>query len=141
MKLLDECIEEIKKVNLNVGELEKLIKLLLVNSLIDEATSLENQNKPEVNENIILALKKYNMKIGKLSIIEDFKILYIVVSNSVGIKDIIYLHDLCIKNQLDIEPVFQFKRINGMQRKRMMQEKISYQVIGKELHIFSLRGI
>lgn len=141
MKLLDECIEEIKKVNLNVGELEKLIKLLLVNSLIDEATSLENQNKPEVNENIILALKKYNMKIGKLSIIEDFKILYIVVSNSVGIKDIIYLHDLCIKNQPDIEPVFQFKRINGMQRKRMMQEKISYQVIGKELHIFSLRGI
>lgn len=141
MKLLDECIEEIKKVNFNVGELEKLIKLLLVNSLIDEATSLENQNKPEVNENIILALKKYNMKIGKLSIIEDFKILYIVVSNSVGIKDIIYLHDLCIKNQPDIEPVFQFKRINGMQRKRMMQEKISYQVIGKELHIFSLRGI
>lgn len=141
MKLLDECIEEIKKVNLNVGELEKLIKLLLVNSLIDEATSLENQNKPEVNENIILALKKYNMKIGKLSIIEDFKILYILVSNSVGIKDIIYLHDLCIKNQPDIEPVFQFKRINGMQRKRMMQEKISYQVIGKELHIFSLRGI
>lgn len=141
MKLLDECIEEIKKVNLNVGELEKLIKLLLVNSLIDEATSLENQNKPEINENIILALKKYNMKIGKLSIIEDFKILYIVVSNSVGIKDIIYLHDLCIKNQPDIEPVFQFKRINGMQRKRMMQEKISYQVIGKELHIFSLRGI
>lgn len=73
--------------------------------------------------------------------IEDSKILYVAVSNSIGIKDIMYLHDLFIEFQPDIEMAFQFEKINGMQRERMIQEKISYQVVGKELQIFSLRGV
>ena len=141
MKSLDECIAEIKRVDLHVEELEKLIKLILVNNLIDEATCLENHDKLEINENIISALEKYNLEIGKQDMIEDSKILYVVVSNSIGIKDIMYLHDLFIEFQPDIELVFQFEKINGMQRKRMIQEKISYHVVGKELHIFSLRGM
>lgn len=141
MKTVDECIAEIKKVGFHVEELEKLIKLLLVNNLVDEATCLENHDKLEINEDIILELKKYNIEIGKQYIIEDSKILKAVVLNSIRIKDIMYLHDLFIEFEPDIELVFQFEKINGMQKKRMMQEKISYHVIGKELHVFSLRGM
>lgn len=141
MKSLDECITEIKRLDIHMEEIENLIKLLLVNNLIGDVNCLQIDSKLEVNKNILIALEKYKLVIGKQEIIGDSRVLYIILSNSIGIKDIMYLHELFSEFQPDIEPVFQYEKINGMQRKRMIQEKISYHVIGKELHVFSLRGI
>lgn len=137
----DGCLAEIKKLDIHIEEIEKMIKILLVNNLIDESICVANGDELLANEDVILALKKYNLQIGKENIIDGRKVVYFVVLNKIEIKEIMYLHDLFMTLRPNIEPVFQFKKINGMQRKRMMQEKISYYVVGKELHIFSLRGV
>lgn len=141
MKSLDCCISEIKELSIRIEDLEKLIKLLLVNNLIDEANCLENNDSLEIDEKLILALEKHNLKIKKQDIIEKAKVLYIIVPNNIGIKYMMYLKELFRELQNDIEPVFQFEKLNGMKKKRLIEEKISYIVIDKELHIFSLGEI
>ena len=48
MRLLNDFEFELEKINLNIQNLEKLIKLLLVNNLIDDFSFIENQDKPEL---------------------------------------------------------------------------------------------
>lgn len=138
MRLLNDFEFELEKINLNIQNLEKLIKLLLVNNLIDDFSFIENQDKLQINEEIVSELHKNNLEIGKQVKIEDSMIIYIFVSNSIEFKNILILRNMFIKFHPNIELVFQFEKINGMKRKRMMQEKISYHVIDRELHIFSL---
>ena len=41
-----------------------------------------------------------------------------------------------LKKQFEhIVPVFEFKTMNGMQRKRFVEENISFQIKDKEIHI------
>ena len=66
MKSLDECIAEIKRVDLHVEELEKLIKLLLVYNLIDEANCLENLDRNEIGQMLVDFLGEVESDIGEL---------------------------------------------------------------------------
>lgn len=140
MKKLDDCISEIKRMSEQIEELEKLVKLLLINSLVDEAAKQEMHLSYQLDENVISVFGKYNLKVTKQEIIEGSKILYVGVSSGAGIKNIKHVHDLFKVSHSDITLVFQFGKINGMQKKRLIEEKISFYVVDKELYIFALRG-
>lgn len=120
--------------------LESMVKLLLANDLIDE---LEIVKTTTVNRNVSDLLKHEGLELGQQGELNGIKFFYVIISanDKIPVKDIMRLHDELLAVSAKMMPVFLYEKINGMQKKRLMQEKISFCVKEKEIYITSAERI
>lgn len=87
---------------------------------------------------LLKLLNHYNLDIGEQDRVCDINVVYILMPRHMGtaIGDVIYLNKKIKERYPEMEPVFKYETINGMHRKRLMQEKISFCVKGKEMRIY-----
>lgn len=132
-----ECLKSFKTINSRIDNIEKLLQLLLINCLIDDAEAVI-----EVSENLVEAvvgdiISKYGLEFKGYKIINNIKviILEIPVKVRVSLKELKKICDLLRQQDPNNEPLFMYNKINGMQRKSIIQAGISFGVKGKELHV------
>lgn len=82
-------------------------------------------------------LLKYGIKCGGYQRINDIGVIILEIPETirVSIKELKKICCVIRNNNPDVEPLFIYNRINGMQRKSILQTDISFAVKGKELHI------
>ncbi len=118
-----------------LDSIEKLLKMLLANSLVDR---LDNEiflkNNPEINMEMKELLKKYGMIITDVESKNGFILVYIETDKSLKLNDYQTLK-YKIENNFRMVPVFTFQSLNGMQRKRFIEENISFCIREKEIYI------
>ena len=161
MKATNEYVELIQKLNLKIDDVEKMIKLLLINNLIDDVQNVyksdveANLKEESVNnsfddikntyksaietdseiKNIVSSNK---MKLGKQEQINGINTISINIplKINVSITGIRQVKNLIKTKYNHIEPVFRYEKINATQRKYVLQEKVSFSVRDKAIHIF-----
>ena len=136
MKEIDE--ELIYK---RLDRIEELIKLLMVNSLIDDfkIEQEDNTNQSESSEAIMQkalqypkeimdTLDLYCMKITRTDTINGLDALYLSLDKDVKyvMNDFLYLDEYIKNYNGHYIPIFCFDSLNGMRKKRFVEEKISY---------------
>lgn len=160
MKVTNEYVLELQQLNRRMDNIEKLMNMILLNDLIDDVEGeTEKNTKKEVLKKestqvrsgdikrhteitidpyLLKLLNHYNLDIGEQDRVCDINIVYILVPRHMGVAigDIIYLNKKFKERYPEMEPVFKYETINGMHRKRLMQEKISFCVKGKEMRIY-----
>lgn len=135
----NNTVEIFNKLNDRFDDIEKLLQMLLVNELIDETEQIIKPTEIDVSSELQIHINRFAVKCGGFSTINDVQVIITEVPEGTKLK----INDYCslcseIKTYYpDKEPLFIFKTINGMQRKRFMQEEISFGVQGKELHVFN----
>lgn len=142
MKPSNEIIDSIQKLHLRIDDIEKLLNLLLINNLIDGVENVIQDTIVEIDSDVETFITQFGLEIEGFLVINEIEVMSIIIpSNSkVSIKDLKKIY-FFIKNAFpDKEPFFLYQTINGMQRKRLMQESISFGVIGKEMHVFNGGG-
>ena len=133
-----DITENLNQLNTNVQNLESMIKLLLVNSLIDSSSDIKNIST--ISEPVQHEMNRLGFDLGPVYNSTDVILQSIIVPNNVSFKDIRKIYDMFCLFVPEVEPVFQFSKLNGMRRKRLLEEEISFHVINKEFHAFSLKG-
>lgn len=128
IKFLDERLESI----------EKILKILVVNSLADDLEKMNDiGQKIELSTELKELLADYGMIVADTEVRNGFTLVYIETKSSVKykVKDYQFL-DWKIKDQFSgLVPIFKFAALNGMQRKRFIEENISFCIDEKEIHI------
>ena len=133
-----DITENMNQLNTNVQNLESMIKLLLVNSLIDSSSDIKHISA--ISEPVQHEMSRLGFDLGPVYNSTDVTLQSIIVPNNVSFKDIRKIYDMFCLFHPEVEPVFQFSKLNGMRRKRLLEEEISFHVINKEFHAFSLKG-
>ena len=130
----------IEEVTSRLDTIENLLKMLVVNSLadeLDESTKAKGNEQNEISEELKELLTEYDMTADKVELNNGFTLVYISMGNRLKYKTKDFLAvDQQIKGMYErIIPIYQFELINGMQRKRFVEENISFLVYEKETHI------
>lgn len=137
MKLSNEYVDSIQKLNLRIDNIEKLLQLLLINDLVEDAESVIHASKPGLDSNVSDLIFQFGLEFEGFRNINGIEVLAVGIPDKakITIKDLKQICSVTKSVYPDIEPVFMYKTINGMQRKRIMQENISFGVKSKELHV------
>lgn len=117
--------------------MEKLLNLSLISSVInqmdaDYPTETKMDQKIEKLSNL---LRQYDAFLDKKEIYGDRIAIYIRGEEPFNIAKVRFIADAVNEFCFDFVPVFMFEKLNGMQRKRMLEERISFCVQSKELYI------
>lgn len=123
---------------------ERLLELLLANELIDlvDVSGISEKKKLSVETPVVLSkevkgiLKNNKIKAGKNECVMGKQYQYVMMETGVGIKNIIEIWNVFYEYQPNLIPVFQYQKINGNQKKALLRERISFCVLGKEIHLF-----
>lgn len=123
---------------------EKLLELLLANELIDfvNISDIAEEKNHTPNDSIILSnnvkkiLKNNKLKTGKIECVMGRQYQYILMQSSVGIKKIIEIWNAFYEHHPNLRLMFQYQKINGNQKKALLRERISFCILGKEIHLF-----
>lgn len=136
MKAANEYVELMRELNFKIDDIEKMVKLLLVNDLIENAEEVFVRDE-ELEPAVTKVVESCGMKIGKCKKISGIMTIDIIVPRieNVSIKNIMRVNRLLKEKYPFYEPLFVYENINGMQRKRIIQENISFCVKNKEVHI------
>lgn len=139
MKISNECIDAIKKLNLRIDDIEKLLKLLLINDLVEDTDSVLFSNDFNLDSDVRKIATQFGLEFEGARSINEIEVLIFGMPDKakITIKDVKQIYLATKFAYPDVEPVFMYKTINGMQRKRIMQENISFGVEGKELHVIN----
>ena len=132
IEALQEHIDE------RLNEIEKLINLSLLTSVIgqiDEICHCVDKDKQCIEE-IKEILAENNFKLEKEEKYGDATVVYIKSLEQMSMAKARIILGLLQDIGQELIPVFQFERIYGNQRKKMLEEHISFYVLNKELHIF-----
>lgn len=133
---------KVKDIEYRLESIEKILKLLVANSLVDDlnrSINYECEDKIEASEELIELLYQYNLTVNKLQVNNGFTFVYILIdeNNKYRFKNFIDINNN-LKEQFEhIVPIFEFKTLNGMLRKRFVEENISFQIKDKEIHIYA----
>lgn len=133
---------KVKDIEYRLESIEKILKLLVANSLVDDlnrSINYECEDKIEASEELIELLYQYNLTVNKLQVNNGFTFVYILIdeNDKYRFKNFIDINNN-LKEQFEhIVPIFEFKTLNGMLRKRFVEENISFQIKDKEIHIYA----
>ena len=129
------------RLNERLDFIERILQLLVVNSLVDDINNTCGDEFDETGTTILARvyelLEEYNMVAVKSEEQAGFTLVYIKTSTMMKYKakDFRVL-DCEIKGLFaKVIPVFMFEAINGMLRKRLIEDNISFCVNEKEMHI------
>lgn len=129
----------IKKMNDRLDDIEKLLQMIIVNDLVNETELIISPAEVMVSKELQLFFNSYSIKYCGFSTINDVQVFIIKVPEAAKLKinDYRALSIEIRKYYPERVPLFNFKTINGMQRKRLIQEEISFGVQKKEYHVFN----
>ena len=135
--------KEVESLRIHVDErldaIEKLINLSLLSSVMDQMDKVCQQDGTQKSDQRIDEVKEilhqHAFELDKKEIHGDKVAVYIKSLYQVSISKV-RLISVAVQNMdRDLIPVFLFERLNGNQRKRMLEERISFCVPNKELYI------
>lgn len=124
-----------------LDSIEKLLKMLVVNSLADDLNDINNgepcDNKCELSSELKKFLKDHNLIAVDTRLQNGFTLVYIETEEFVKyrIKDYQTLNCKIKDTFYGTIPVFKFTFLNTRRRKRFMEEDISFCIHEKEIHI------
>lgn len=126
-------IEDLKiHLDSRIDSIEELIKLLVVSSVIEQIDAVQ---VPLENENLIDFINDINLNLIKKESFGEYTLVYLSSDLKIGLKEI---RTLNVKLKITFEkviPVFVVEKLSGIQKKKMTEEKISYLIKNKELHV------
>lgn len=133
--------EVLKGINTRFDDIEKLLKLSLINNLMEDTEQIVKHTDAKCSSELQNILNGMGVVFGGFSTIYDLEVVIMEIpeGTKLKIRDYSWLCSEIHSYYPDKEPLLMFKTINGMQRKRILQEEISFGVQGKELHV-SKRG-
>ena len=129
--LLKEHIDE------RLDAIENMINLSLVSSVInmmDETVHTEYKEVTEIDD-LADVLSQYEACLDKIERFGDKIAIYIRSQESMNISKVRLLLEVVLDIDSEIIPIFIFEKLNGMQRRKLLEERISFCVQDKELYI------
>lgn len=131
-------IELIEKQATRIESIEQLLKMLLIDNMlneIDEVQPIDNEKSDSWITEIII---QKGLTPEGYDTINDMDVFYVRVSPDckVPVKKLIDLKNECYEKDASLLLCFCFDFINGMKRKRLLEEQISFCVKDREVHIF-----
>ena len=135
--------KDIEMLSERMDSIEKLLKMLVVNSLLDEMNNSDGFETEDgemiVSDDFEELISEYEMTAIKLETLNEYTLVYIKPSNNIKYKSKDYqILNVQLKSIfVQMIPVFCFESLNGMQRKRFVEEDISFYIEDKEIHICS----
>lgn len=117
--------------------IEELLKISIANNLLNEMELIvqNEKNKKILKENISAYLNEKGIIESKHYKVFNKIIVELVCERKTTVRDIMEVHERVIKEGEGEIPLFCFDKLNGMQRKRMLEEKISFKIKNKEIHV------
>ena len=131
----------INDIDKRLSSIEEVLKMLVVNSLINDIDKERvQQDRYELNEEfneIVDFLSQYKLTIGRTDETNGFTLVYVFTNpkQKFKTKDYLLINQKLVNTFEHVVPVFCFDTLNGMQRKRFIEESISFQITGKETFI------
>ena len=131
----------INDIDKRLSSIEEVLKMLVVNSLINDIDKERvQQDRYELNEEfneIVDFLSQYKLAIGRTDETNGFTLVYVFTNpkQKFKTKDYLLINQKLVNTFEHVVPVFCFDTLNGMQRKRFIEESISFQITGKETFI------
>ena len=138
-KTLSELAKTIEKQSERIGSIEKLLKMMIVNGLIREIDESICDSFQKVDSQIEDLLLDEGVNVGNFFLINGKKILSIQVPEelTMTVSKVIGIQERCKSMDKTLDICFFFKTLHGIQRKRFLEEHISFCIDGEEIHIFS----
>ena len=131
----------INDIDKRLSSIAEVLKMLVVNSLINDIDKERvQQDRYELNEEfneIVDFLSQYKLTIGRTDETNGFTLVYVFTNpkQKFKTKDYLLINQKLVNTFEHVVPVFCFDTLNGMQRKRFIEESISFQITGKETFI------
>ena len=131
----------INDIDKRLSSIEEVLKMLVVNSLINDIDKERvQQDRYEWNEEfneIVDFLSQYKLTIGRTDETNGFTLVYVFTNpkQKFKTKDYLLINQKLVNTFEHVVPVFCFDTLNGMQRKRFIEESISFQITRKETFI------
>ena len=113
-------------------QIEKLITLSLMNDVLFECANDLHMNFSEKIKEII---EDNGFCITKKEVFLDKMTIYLKTERKVGIKEFRELKKLVLNQDKNMILVFEIDRATAIQKRKFVEEKISYHIIGNELFI------
>ena len=134
-------IDAIRALDDRFDDIEKLIKMILLHNLMGEVETIACVQNRWISDELKEFLGSYNLIAGSFEKINGIDVCNISVPATVriSVKEVMHITDVFKSIYEGVMPIFRYEKINGMQRKRLLQEGISFSVVDKELHVFSSR--
>lgn len=112
--------------------------MLLVEDLLNEVNENIIDEEENLDSHITEIFGQNGLSIGGQNIINGIRILFVMVTTDckITVNKLISLKKEFYENNKSLLLCFCFDVINGMQRKRLLEEQISFCVKNKEIHIF-----
>lgn len=131
IEFLREHIDE------RLDAIEKLINLSLLTAVMEQLGEVDQDgNKDsETLEEINSILCQYALELDKEEIYGDKTAIYIRSQEQMNLPKVRSVLALMQNNYQEFIPVFIFEKFNGKQRQKLLDERISFCVPNKELHI------
>lgn len=127
IEFLREHIDE------RLDAIEKLINLSLLTAVMEQ---LGEVDQGETLEEINSMLSQYALELDKEEIYGDKTAIFIKGQDQMNLLKVRSVFASMQNFYQEFIPVFIFKRFNGKQRQKLLNERISFCVPNKELHIF-----
>lgn len=132
---------EIRKIQERLDSIEELVKLSLAANLLDDMQSIASEKgnyEKLLCEEISVSLKEKEVfEIGHYKFF-DKMVVELRSEKKITVREMQELNKWLIQQLENTIPVFCFEGLNGMKRKRMLEEKISFKISDKEIHIVSV---
>ena len=137
MRATNEYVQLVREMKNQIEDVERLVKVLLLNDIIVDTEDVCEFNEP-MDEKIRSVMNKYKFTVGKREEIEGIKIINIMIPKNVTVRinEIRLINNMLKQRYPNIKPVFNYEIMSRNHSNRLIQERISYKVKNKELHIF-----
>lgn len=133
---VNDCYKLLEQISRQINSSEELLRILAVNELLDEVNIDDNEIEENIDNEVEQILEVYNVNICKIETFKGKTLIFLTPETTWQIKSIISIYIGIVDLEVEIIPVFQFEKVHGTQKKRLEQEKISFYIEDKEMHIF-----
>lgn len=113
-------------------QIEKLITLSLINDILPQNADGLCEN---LSDEIKMIIEDNDYVIVKTEIFSDKLVIYLRTERKVGIKELRELKKMFALYGENIIIVFELDKATAIQKRKFVEEKISYYIKGKELFI------
>ncbi len=132
MKQGEEKESFMKHIDQRFDQLDKLVTLSLLSDVIKEYDHIFNS---ELSAEVVESIEQNCFCVRKTEIFGGKIAIYIESSQKIGLTEIREMKKFIEEKDENLIIVFVVEKINGNQRKKMLEERISFLVGEKELYI------
>lgn len=141
VKDYSDIVNMLEKQNDRIAGIERLLKITLVDNILRDINEISSIGECGINEEFLEMTSRHGLIAGKLEIQNGIRVQNITVPKGckISVSKMIDLRNCFISDAKGLVVCFQFESLNGMQRKRLLVEQVSFCVKSREIHIFADR--